>query len=114
MGFDESLARRIRRLLKRKKGFDEKKMFGGLAFMLGDKMCCGVLENKLVARIGLENYEKALRKTHVSPMNFTGRALRGYVYVKSPGTRTDTALKMWIEQAIAFTSTLVSKRTSSR
>lgn len=109
MAFDEKLADRIRRLLKDKKGLSEKKMFGGLAFLLGGKMCCGVLNDDLVARIGTDGYEKALKEPHVRPMDFTGRAMRGYVYVGRSGTKTGSALKKWLGRSVGFTSTLTSK-----
>ncbi len=114
MPFDEKLADRIRTIVRNKGGFTEKKMFGGLAFMLGNKMCCGVLENKLVARVGPQHYEASLRKPHVTTMDFTGRPMKGYVYVSLPGVRNDTALKAWIQQCIDFTSTLVEESSRSK
>ncbi len=81
MAYDEKLAGRVRLLLKGRKGISEKRMFGGLAFMLGDRMCCGVLKEDFVARIGPEAYESALDEPHVRPMDFTGRPIKGYVYV---------------------------------
>lgn len=107
MPFDPRLAERVRSMVAGIGGFSEKKMFGGLAFMLGDKMCCGVLEDKLVARIGQDHYESALRKSHVSPMDFTGRPLKGYVYIDSQGLKSAARLRYWIQQSIMFTSTLV-------
>jgi TfoX/Sxy family transcriptional regulator of competence genes len=109
MAFDEKLADRTRRVLKDKKGLSEKKMFGGLAFLLGGKMCCGVLNDDLVARIGTGGYEKALKEPHVRPMDFTGRAMRGYVYVGRSGTKAGSALKKWLDRSVGFTSTLTSK-----
>ena len=109
MPFDPELAERVRDILKITPNISEKKMFGGLAFMLGDKMCCGVLKDQLVARLGPEQSETALKKPHVSPMDFTGRALKGYVYVNSPGLKSERVLKNWIQQAIHFTSSLIGK-----
>lgn len=111
MPFDEKLAARIRSLLtkERSKEFSEKKMFGGLAFMMEGKMCVGVLQDKLVARIGPENSITALKKPHVTPMDFTGRPLKGYVYVESRAIQKDTALKQWIDDSISFVSTLADK-----
>jgi TfoX/Sxy family transcriptional regulator of competence genes len=109
MGFDEKLADRVRRLLKGKRGLSERKMFGGLAFMLRGKMCCGVLTDDLVARIGPDDYEKALKELYVRPMDFTGRAMRGYVYVGRDGTKTDRALKNWLDRSSGFVSRLVGK-----
>lgn len=84
-------------------------MFGGLAFMLRGKMCCGVLSDDLVARIGADDYEKPLKEPYVRPMDFTGRAMRGYVYVGHDGTETDRALKKWLDRSIGFVSTLAGK-----
>jgi hypothetical protein len=109
MAFDEKLAGRIRRLLGDKKSLSEKRMFGGLAFMLKGKMCCGIVGDDLVARIGPDNYEKALEESYVRPMDFTGRPMRGYVYVGRNGTKTDRALKTWLDRSAGFVSTLASK-----
>lgn len=109
MAFDEKLADRVRRLLADKKGLSERKMFGGLAFMLRGKMCCGVLNDDLVARIGTGGYEKALKERHVRPMDFTGRAMRGYVYVGRNGTKTDRALKKWLDRSSGFVSGFAGK-----
>lgn len=114
MAFDPTLADRIRSLLSGKRGFTEKKMFGGLAFMLGDKMCCGVLDDRLVARIGPERYEGAIRQAHVKSMDFTGRPLKGYVYVERAGLRTMSQLASWIDLSISFTSSLRRKSRARR
>lgn len=110
MAFDERLAGRVRRLLKGSKGLSERKMFGGLAFLLGGKMCCGVLNDDLVARIGPDGYETALREPYARPMDFTGRPMRGYVFVGRDGTKTDRALKKWLDRCVDFASTLTGKR----
>ena len=81
MAYDEKLAQRIRPLLNRKRGVSERKMFGGIAFMLDGKMCCGVLNSDLVARLGADDCAAALRTPHVRPMDFTGRPLKGFLYV---------------------------------
>src|SRR5262245_5262254 len=112
MPFDEKLAERIRKILKKESsGFelDERKMFGGLAFMLDGKMCCGVLEDQLVARIGPEQGEKALKKPYVCPMDFTGKPMKGCVYVKARGITRDRELLSWLKQAISFVSALETK-----
>ena len=73
-------------------------------------MCCGVLRNDFVARIGLQAYESALDEPHVRPMDFTGRPLKGYVYVGPRATRSDRSLKAWVDRSIAFTSLLPKKK----
>lgn len=109
MVYDERLADRIRKMLARQKGLTEKKMFGGIAFMLNGNMCCGVVKNNLVLRIGPKNYEKALAEPHMRPMDFTGRPLRGFVFVDPSGYQTDEDLAKWVKRAVDFVSSLPAK-----
>jgi hypothetical protein len=106
MAFDEKLAERVRKLLARRKGMAEKKMFGGLCFMLQGKMVCGVLKEDLVLRVGRESYKKALSHRHVRPMDFTGRPLKGFVFVGPSGCRTEKSLFNWITGAVEYTASL--------
>ena len=110
MAFDQDLAMRVRRLLEKQDGISERKMFGGLAFLLKVKMFCGVLGHDLVARLGAEQAQTALRRSYVRPMDFTGRPMKGYVYIAPDGLRTDRALQTFIRHAIRYTSSLSSKR----
>lgn len=114
MAYDETLARRIRDLLASKKGYTEKKMFGGIAFLHEGRMCCGVLRNELVARISAADYADALKKPQVRPMDFTGRPMKGYVYVASAGLRTARSLQAWLDQSAAFVKTLTAKKPARR
>ncbi|MCI0330070.1 MAG: TfoX/Sxy family protein [candidate division Zixibacteria bacterium] len=116
MAYDEKLAGRVRNLLAGRKGFDEKKMFGGLCFMLQGKMICGVLKDDLVLRVGAENHKKALARPHVRPMDFTGHPLKGFVFVGPAGCRTEKSLSSWITGAVEYASTLPknSKRKAAR
>jgi len=109
MAYDEKLAGRVRALLEGKRGIGEKRMFGGIAFLLRGKMCCGVLNADLVARVGAEYYGKALKQRHVRPMNFTGRAINGFVYVGPGGTRTRRGLQHWLDQSLAFAASLAKR-----
>lgn len=109
MAYDEKLADRVRQALAKRKGLSEKKMFGGIAFMLRGKMCCGVLNDDLVVRVGPERYEKALSQPHARPMDFTGRPIRGFVFVNPSGHKTDKALAKWVKQAVEFAMTLPRK-----
>jgi len=109
MAYDEFLADRVRQLLKEKSVSSlEKKMMGGLCFMVDDKMCCGLLTDKstdspvLMARIGIDNYEGALKKPHCSEMNFTGRSMKGYVFVSADGIDLDEDLNYWIQLCLDF------------
>lgn len=108
MAYDERLANRIRSLLGG--NISEKKMFGGLAFMLRDKMFCGVVNDDLVARVGPEDYQRALRQPHVRPMDFTGKPMRGYVFVSSIALESDDQLREWLERAQDFTASLPSPK----
>lgn len=109
MAYDEFLADRIRQLFKEKSVYSiEKKMMGGLCFMVDDKMCCGLLTNKsndsalLMARIGIDSYKNALKKEHCSEMNFTGRSMKGYVFVSADGIDLDDDLNHWIQMCLDF------------
>ncbi|NDB52436.1 MAG: TfoX family protein, partial [Nitrosopumilaceae archaeon] len=95
MVYDEKLADRVRKSLKGKRNMTEKKMFGGIAFLLDGKMFCGIIKNDLVVRTGPEYYEKALTKPHASPMDFTGKPMKGFVYVAPNGCKTKKTLSEW-------------------
>jgi TfoX/Sxy family transcriptional regulator of competence genes len=105
-GYDQALAERIRKSLVGRGGVTEKEMFGGLAFLLRGKMFCGIAGDALMARIGRDRYEAALAKAHVREMDFTGRPMKGYVFVDAPALRTQTALAAWVTQCLEFVSTL--------
>jgi len=110
MSYDEKLAERVRTTLAETSGIAEKKMFGGIAFMLHDRMFCGIIKEDLVVRVGPQQYEAALRQPHVRPMDFTGRPMSGYVYVEASGCRGKSALKKWIQWGTAFVSTMPAKK----
>lgn len=109
MAYDEALAQRIRALIKRRRGISERKMFGGIAFMLDGKMCCGVLNSDLVARLGPDECAAALKRAHVRPMDFTGKPLKGFLYVGEAAIRSDANLKTWINRCAAHTRSLPDK-----
>lgn len=109
MAFDETLADRIRSVLKRHKGITERKMFGGLAFMLNGNMCCGVMKDQLMLRLGEEGAAEALAQPHARPMDFTGRPMKGMVYVAPAGLASEEDLRGWVQRAVAFASTLPAK-----
>src|SRR5262245_28367020 len=97
MAYDETLAARIRKLLHGRTDVTERKMFGGLAFMRRDRMCCGIVGADLVVRVPEDEFEAVMRRRHVRPMDFTGKPLKGFVYVSPPGTRSAAALRAWLE-----------------
>lgn len=108
MAFDENLADRIRQQLHDKHVlFNEKKMMGGLTFMINNKMCVGIVKNDLMARIGKDNYEDALLKPGCKQMDFTGKPMKGYVFVEPVGVDLDSDLEYWIELALEFNKTLI-------
>ncbi len=109
MAYDEGLAQRVREALTERRDLTEKKMFGGLCFLLGGNMCCGIVGDELMLRVGPEAYEEVLGRDHAREMDFTGRALRGMVYVGVDGIRTDDALESWLEPAVAFAGSLPPK-----
>lgn len=109
MAYDERLADRVREIMLGEPGLSERKMFGGLAFMLDGHMCCGIVGNELMLRLGADGAKKALEAAHVRPMDFTGRPMAGMVYVARRGLSGD-ALNHWLDQAAAFVRTLPPKR----
>jgi TfoX/Sxy family transcriptional regulator of competence genes len=109
MAFDEALAERVRKALKGRREITEKKMFGGLAFLLRGNMCCGVVGDELMVRVGPESYDNAMSARHVRPMDFTGKPMRGLVYVTPPGTASDRAVKAWVTRGAEFARSLPAK-----
>ena len=109
MAYDEKLAERIRAAVGPRPEIAEKKMFGGIAFLLDGKMFIGVAEDKLMVRVGPEAHAKALAEPHALPMDFTGRPMKGYVFVAAAGVRTVAAVKKWTERALAFVATVEAK-----
>lgn len=104
--YDEKLADRVRKSLAGRKKITERKMFGGIAFLLNGKMFCGVIKNDLVIRTGPEYYEKALAKPHARPMDFTGRPMRGFVYVGLGGCKTEKTLSAWVNSGFVYVVSL--------
>ena len=109
MPYSESLAERIRPTLGRHKGIEEKKMFGGVGFLLNGNMLVGVWQASLIARIGPDQYAAALKKPHVREFDITGRPMKGWIMVEPDGIEQDRQLKDWIEQATNFVETLPAK-----
>lgn len=96
MAYDEQLASRIRQAFDGRPDITERKMFGGLAFLCGGRMCCGIVGNDLMVRVPDEAIETVMRAPHVRPMDFTGKPMKGFVYVSPSGFRTSTALRTWL------------------
>ena len=102
MSYNEYLATRVRLAFKQNSNVEEKKMMGGLTFMVNGKMCVGILKDDLMVRLDPEVYETALQKTGCREMNFTGRPMKGFVFVGPEGTEEKADLDYWIELAIAY------------
>ncbi len=102
MPHDERLAERVRKALLGTRGLRERRMFGGVAFLLRGNMCCGVARDLLVLRLGPEGAEAGLQRAHTRPMDFTGRPMRGMLYVEPEGIRTAASLRQWLGQAVQF------------
>jgi TfoX/Sxy family transcriptional regulator of competence genes len=102
MAYDEKLAERIRTILANRPDVEERRMFGGVAFMVRGHMSAGVVGPTLMVRHGPQDADALLRKPHARPMDFTGRPMRGFLYVDPPGTKTAAALGTWIRRATAW------------
>ena len=109
MAYDENLADRVRAFLEAEAGFGERKMFGGIAFMLDGHMCCGVVDSDLMLRLGPDGADAALEHPHVRPMDFTGRPMSSMVFV-APEALQGVSLRAWVEQAATFARSLPPKR----
>lgn len=110
MAFDQALAERLRLLFGRLRGSSERRMFGGVCFLLDGKMCCGIVGRDLVVRVGPDGHAGALRRPHTRPMDFTGRPMRGFVYVGAAGCRTARGLSSWVERGVRFARSLPPRR----
>ncbi|MHC4840725.1 MAG: TfoX/Sxy family protein [Planctomycetota bacterium] len=109
MAYDEKLAARVRKALDDHGPVVEKKMFGGLCFMLNGHMVAGVVRETLMMRVGPDNYEKVLKLNHAAEMDFTGRPMKGMVYVETEGVKTLTQVRKWLKHATGFVLTLKPK-----
>jgi TfoX/Sxy family transcriptional regulator of competence genes len=109
MVYDESLAARTREVLDRQSGIEEKKMFGGIGFLLNGNMCVGVWKENLIVRVGPDEYEGALAEPSVVEFDITGRSMKGWVMVEPDGVDDDADLQDWIRRAVKFVSSLPAK-----
>ena len=109
MAYDTRLAERIRALVRGRKGVTEKQMFGGIAFLLDGKMFIGIAKDDLMVRVGPDRHDEALARPHVRAMDFTGRPMRGYVFVAPPGCRDARRLSAWVDWSATFVATVSKK-----
>jgi hypothetical protein len=108
VAFDEVLADRVRDVLAARPELSERKMFGGIAFMVAGNMCCGVVGEDLMVRLG-DDGERALAEPHTRPMDFTGRPMRTAIFVDSEGTANDADLAKWVESGADYAASLPPK-----
>ena len=114
MAYDEGLAERIRSVLDERSDVTEKRMFGGLAFLVRGHMSVGIVKDRLMVRVGPEAHERLLREPHVRKMDFTGRPMNGFLYVTPPGLELDRELERWVHQGVAFAAALPAKPAARR
>ncbi len=112
MPYDEDLAARVRELFERRKGIVEKKMFGGIGWLLCGNMCVGVWKDSLIARVGADDTDAALAEPHTRPFDITGKAMTGWVLVDPGGLAEDDELAAWVQRAVAFVTALPHKTSS--
>ena len=109
MAYNEKLVQKVREQLKSTDGIEEKKMFGGVGFLLSGNMACGILNHDLIVRVGPEGYEDALQSLHTREFDITGRVMKGWVMVSAAGLKSAKDLSFWLRQGISFARTLPKK-----
>ena len=110
MAYDEAFAQRIRKALGKRKGLDEKKMFGGIAFLLNGNMCCGIHKDELIIRIEPAETAAVLAQQHTRRFDLTGRPMDGWILVAPKGIATDAQLGKWVAVAVQYAGALPPKR----
>ena len=114
MAYDEGLAERIRGVLEEQPGVSESQMFGGVAFLVKGHMSVGIVQDKLMVRVGPESYDRVLRERHVRRMDFTGRPMKGFVYVVPSGYESDADLKRWVNLGVTYVTSLPAKASRAK
>ena len=109
MAYDEELAARIRDLLAGREGVTEKKMFGGIGFMMNGNMCCGVMGDDLILRLDGARGEEALAEPHTRPLEQRGKAMKSWMLVSRDGVATEAGLRVWVERAATHAASLPRK-----
>ena len=108
MTYNAEIADRVVKVLEGRESLTERKMFGGITFMLNGNMCCGVTNDDLMVRVGAGGLEDALDQPHARPMDFTGRPMKGFVFVDA-GAVGDRVLRRWIQRGVTFAESLPAK-----
>jgi hypothetical protein len=109
MAFDEGLAERLRDVLSDQADLDEKKMFGGLAFMLNGNLACGVIGDEMIVRVGPDGYDTAIAKPNTRVFDFSGKPMKGWIVVAPEGVESDEELAVWARQGVDFATALPPK-----
>ena len=109
MAYDEGLAERLREALADRDDLQEKKMFGGLSFLLNGNLCCGVIGDEMIVRVGPDASNAALQKPHARMFDFTGKPMKGWVIVAPQGVESDNDLQRWVEMGLEFAGSLPPK-----
>ena len=109
MPYDEELAERVRDAISMRDGLSEREMFGGIGFMLGGNMACGVIGEDLIVRLAPQDAERALAEADTRPFDFKGRPMKGWIFVAPRGTESDEALAEWVDAGAAFAASLPAK-----
>ena len=109
MVYDKKLAERIRKIIGKNKHVTEKHMFGGLSFMYGKKMFCGVLKDDLVLKMSPEQCQVALKTINVRPMDFTGKPMKSFVYVNQKGRKAEKDFNKWVELSLNHAKSMKKK-----
>lgn len=109
MAYDEGLAERVRGLLEDRGKVSERRMFGGLAFLMRGHMTVGIVKDELMVRVGPESYARALNEPHARAMDFTGRPMKGLVFVSPEGIESDSDLERWVERGFGYAASLPAK-----
>src|SRR5262245_19792007 len=114
MAYDEGLAERIRGTLEEQPGLAERRMFGGLAFLVRGHMSVGIVGDKLMVRVGPDSYNRVLRERHARRMDFTGKPMKGFVYIMPSGYESDADLQRWVNLGVGYAMSLPAKRGRKR
>ncbi len=109
MAYNEAVADQVRGVLKRRRGISERKMFGGIAFMLHGNMICGVVKKDIVLRLGEDRAAKALQEPHIRKMDFTGKVIKTMVYLSPQGYQSEDELRSWVGRAFDYVKSLPPK-----
>ena len=109
MAYNEMLAERVWNLLQQKPGFEKKKMFGGIGFLVNGNMACGILNDDLIVRVGPDGYVDALKYPHAREFDTTGKVMKGWVMVSGLGYGSEKDISSWIEKGSSFARSLPKK-----